>query len=439
MVRKYAAMTLAVALASGMLAACGGEEGPATPEKPPIENKRTGEEPAELVIYGMSNTEEEFNRRWGDDLRQAFPQYTIRYMMNQKGQSLPELITAGQPIDIIFDSIGSAPASLIQNGFQYDITELAQKHDVDLSRFDPAFLDAIRELGGLYGLPVNGGGLVIYYNKDIFDKFGVPYPRDGMTWDELLELSRQVTRSEGGKQYAGFATSVSHMMRMNPLSLPIVNGQSEMAVIDNDGWKRLLQTMIIQPVVQERGYRDLIRERNGLLFTNEFVKDQSVAMFMMNFGLQYAVKEFETINWDMVSVPTFPERPGIGSQPYPNYFFITATSQNKDAAMQVLKYATSDEHVMKESQSGSIPVLRDEQIREAFGAETMFKDKNMKNAVFHNQFAPAYARTIYDDKVIGALSSGIMKVIAGESDLNTALRTAQEEGNKAIREMKVAQ
>ncbi|MBE1445341.1 ABC transporter substrate-binding protein [Paenibacillus sp. OAS669] len=192
-----------------------------TVSKEPAADKST--EKAGLVIYGAAgNTEEEFNNRWGNALRAKFPNYTLHYIVNQKGSTLPELITAGQPIDIIFDSIGGAAGSLIQNGFQYDISELAKKHNVDLSRFEPTFLDATKQLGGLYGLPVNGGGLVLYYNKDIFDKFGVPYPVDGMTWDDLLALSKKVTKNEGGKQYAGFATSVTHPMRMNPMSLDIV-------------------------------------------------------------------------------------------------------------------------------------------------------------------------------------------------------------------------
>ncbi|GAA4847098.1 hypothetical protein GCM10023310_26490 [Paenibacillus vulneris] len=404
--------------------------------KEPAADKST--EKAELVIYGAAgNTEEEFNNRWGNALRAKFPNYTLHYIVNQKGSTLPELITAGQPIDIIFDSIGGAAGSLIQNGFQYDISELAKKHNVDLSRFEPTFLDATKQLGGLYGLPVNGGGLVLYYNKDIFDKFGVPYPVDGMTWDDLLALSKKVTKNEGGKQYAGFATSVTHPMRMNPMSLEIVDKTTLQAAIDNDKWKQFLQTVIVSPVVQDAGYKAFIQEKKGLLFTNDFAKEQNLAMFVMNFGLQYAVKEFETMNWDMVSLPTVKEAPGIGTQPYPNFFFVTASSKYKDAAMEVLKYVTSDEHEMIESKKGNIPVLKNEEIKKVFGQETAFKNKNMKNAVFYNRFASPHARTIYDDKVIGAMESNLKKVIYGEADLNTAFRMAEEEANKAIEEMKL--
>jgi ABC-type glycerol-3-phosphate transport system substrate-binding protein len=440
--RKYFISMLIITFVVGLLAACGSNGNI-------IDNSKTNNtseskdntmsknnEPAELVVYGVSNTEEEFNNRWGDYIRKKFPNYTIKYIVNQKGSSLPELLTAGQPIDIILDSIGAAPSNLIQYEFQYDITELVKKHNVDLNRFEPTFVDAVKQLGGLYGLPVNGGGLVLYYNKDIFDKFGVSYPKDGMTSDELLELSNKMTRNENGVQYAGFATSVMHPMRMNPLSLDIVDKKTQQAAIDNDKWKQFIQTVIINPIVQNPGYKEFVTQKKGMLFTNDFAKDRNLAMFAMNFGLQYAVKEFETLNWDMVSLPTFKDKPGIGTQPYPNFFFITATSKNKDAAMEILKYVTSDEHEMIESKKGNIPVLKNEEIKKVFGQDTLFKNKNMKNAVFFNKFAPPHAKSIYDDKVIGALDGNIKKVIYGEIDLNTAFRTAQEEANKAIEEMK---
>lgn len=391
-------------------------------------------ENVEIVFFGLSNGEEEFNDRWGDSLRKQFPDYKITYIQNGEGQTLHDLITTGQPIDIIFASIGVTASSLIENGFEYDITDLARKHQVDLNRFEPTFLESIKQMGGLYGLPVNGGGLVLYYNKDIFDQFGVGYPSDGMTWDELLDLAKQVTREHEGKQYYGFATSVAHSMRMNPYSLDIVDKQTGKAAIDNDIWRKIMQVMIVEPVVMDEGYLKLFQSRNGGLWTNDFVREQNLAMFMMNFGLQFAVPEFENMNWDMVSIPVFEDNPGVGSQPYPNFFYITATSKHKDAAMEMLKYVTSDEHAMIESRKGNIPVLTNQEIKDMFGEDTIFKDKNMKNAVFYHDFAPPQTKTIYDDIVTRHLNTNMNKVIFGEIDLNTAFRNAIEAANQEIAE-----
>lgn len=56
----------------------------------------------------------------------------------------------------------------------------------------------------------------LFYNKDIFDKFGVAYPKNGMIYEETLDLdlARRVTRSDGGVQYLGFYTGGADRMAM---------------------------------------------------------------------------------------------------------------------------------------------------------------------------------------------------------------------------------
>ena len=35
--------------------------------------------------------------------------------------------------------------------------------------------------------------LAIYYNKDLFDKAGVPYPKDGWTWEDFQDTAVKLT------------------------------------------------------------------------------------------------------------------------------------------------------------------------------------------------------------------------------------------------------
>lgn len=60
-------------------------------------------------------------------------------------------------------------------------------------------MDEVRRTSNdeLYMLPGQNNIQVLFYNKDLFDRFGVAYPRDGMTWGEMLDLSSRITRKEG--------------------------------------------------------------------------------------------------------------------------------------------------------------------------------------------------------------------------------------------------
>lgn len=76
--------------------------------------------------------------------------------------------------------------------------------------------------------------------------------------------------------------------------------------------------------------------------------------------------------------------------------------------------------------------MKSEAVKQAFGQDTPMKDKNIKNAVFYNRPAPATAKTKYDTFVEDAIRGQVTKLITGETDLNTALRTSQEAVNQKI-------
>jgi ABC-type glycerol-3-phosphate transport system substrate-binding protein len=87
-----------------------------------------------------------------------------------------------------------------------DLQPLAKKHGFDFNKFDTKLVDSIKsysDQGQIYYLPYNTLAFALMYNKDIFDKFGVPYPKDNMTWDEAIELGKKLTRTEAGVNYIG--------------------------------------------------------------------------------------------------------------------------------------------------------------------------------------------------------------------------------------------
>ena len=51
--------------------------------------------------------------------------------------------------------------------------------------------------GIMYGLAFLGGGDAIYYNKDLFDNDGVPYPELGTSYEQLLDGAAKMTKRTG--------------------------------------------------------------------------------------------------------------------------------------------------------------------------------------------------------------------------------------------------
>jgi multiple sugar transport system substrate-binding protein len=395
-------------------------------------------EPVTLNFYHNGGIpQEQFNQQFASYINQKMPNVTVNFIPKDKNVSLADMIASGSAnIDIFIDSIGQIGlnGSLIDLGLNYDISDLVKKHNIDLNRFDPNTIDAVKVMGGLYGLPISNSTMVLIYNKDIFDKFGVPYPKDGMTWDELAELSKRLTRFDNGVQYVGYSTSINHYLRMNPLSLVNVDPQTKRATLETDQWKKLIQETLLNPM-QSDAYKTVAEQLNKqwykIPYMDEFSKEKNVAIFSFMYGEH---SWLQGMNYDFAALPSFKDKPKVGAQAYPTYMFITSTSQKKDAAMEVIKLFISDEYQMKQSKEGGITTLKSEQIRQVFGQETQMKDKNIRNAVFYNSTAPATPKTRYDTYVEEQIRTQFSLLLRGQTDMNTALRTAQENVNKKIME-----
>ncbi|RKN84661.1 ABC transporter substrate-binding protein [Paenibacillus ginsengarvi] len=427
-------------VASSLAACSNGGDGAKSSEsgKDAVSTKDITKEPAEVVIYSNNGDPvESFDYRFGNSLRKKFPNWTIKYIQRAgAGTSLDELIASGTKFDIFFQSIGNFEAQAFPAGIQYDMTDLIKSQKLDLSRLDPTVVDAVKQASGgkMYGLPIFTNNFVTYYNKTLFDKFGVPYIKDGITWAEMVDTSKKLTRLDGNTQYFGFTHSPVHTLRLNPLSIPNADLTNDTPTINKDDrWKKYFQTVYLEPM-RVPGYLDGMKKINKIPDINMFVKDQNVGMFGYLSSLIYVwEQEFKSINWDMASFPTIEK--GVGSQSYPVYFGLTNMVRNKEASMEVLKYMLSDEFQTELARKGIMPVLNSDAVKKEIGKESTFKDKNW-NAVYFNKFAPIPAKAGYDADLVNLYVTAGNNIALDKMDVNTALRTAEEEAVKKIQEYK---
>nr|7C1B_A Chain A, Sugar ABC transporter, periplasmic sugar-binding protein [Thermus thermophilus HB8] len=69
---------------------------------------------------------------------------------------------------------------------------------VKLQGVNLTFLNAVRFGGVVYGVPFNKSIQVLYYNKDLLKKHGVPVPA---TLEEFVAAAKKLSRAEGGPVY----------------------------------------------------------------------------------------------------------------------------------------------------------------------------------------------------------------------------------------------
>lgn len=111
-------------------------------------------------------------------------EYVSKVLLSHVARSAPDVITLD----------ASSSAVFIENGVLLDLTPfVAADSEFDLNAFFPNVVDIARRGPKLFAIPGDFTPMVVYYNKAIFDKAGVPYPKSGWTRQEFLETARKLT------------------------------------------------------------------------------------------------------------------------------------------------------------------------------------------------------------------------------------------------------
>ncbi|MDF2661887.1 MAG: hypothetical protein K0Q94_4678 [Paenibacillus sp.] len=429
---KRVRLVLPAILIAAILSACG-SSGKDTEQAGPRVDLNA---PAELSFYAASAsfTEEIFQARIAEPIRKKFPHYTINYV-KPGSVKIADMIATNNVPDIFLYALPEMQEHLLPYGLQYDMTELIKLSGYDLNRFDPAIVQTIRNASGegrLYGLPESVSSDMMFYNKDIFDKFGVPYPRDGMTWDEAYQMSRKLTNFSEGVQYRGVTLFFRTVLTNNSDSLPLIDPKTERAVVNADGWKKQFDNLkrFYELTGMTAGFKPGGDGNSELV---SFYTDKNVAVVVSPLTA-YTRAGFSDLNWDMAAAPTFADRQGVGFQVGPRALFISNTSTVKEQAFQVIAHLLSDEVQLQNNKLGQITSLNNETVRKTFGSDVQaLKGKNVAS-VFHNKIAPTPQLPMLSTNAGKLLGNEFDAVIQGKKDVNTALRSAEETINKAIDE-----
>jgi len=83
-------------------------------------------------------------------------------------------------------------------GAMKELDELIKENNFDLSQFEPGILGMHQYNGKQVSLPRDANIVIMYYNKDMFDKANLPYPKMESTWEEIFPLAQKLTIDKNG-------------------------------------------------------------------------------------------------------------------------------------------------------------------------------------------------------------------------------------------------
>lgn len=397
-----------------------------TPTTPANDSKP--KEPIELTItpFYLSMTDEEFDQILIQPLKAKYPHMTLKVHR----EDIAKLVAAGETPDIVY-AANSRFYVVDELDLPLDLSDYVKSYNVDLSKFASPNIDWIKELGPkgeVYAIPFALNHMAMFYNKDLFDKRGIDEPKNDLTWEEYLDLVRSLTFTEGDTQYrGGLFTTPEILARVR--SLPLVDQQTNKALINNDNIKSILELA--------QAYHNI----PGILVDGKAPAGASfyeglTAMWMNWIPDTVAgiTNNAPQLSFDLVGAPTFRDIPGVTIDPGAQLMVVSKTSKYKEEAFQAIQFFASPEVQTIMNRFSRLTALADENIRKDFLVDLeITKGKNIQGAL---QIKPAKMVTPnpYHVLVASRLNASINEIVSSGKDINTVMREVQEAADKAIQE-----
>lgn len=399
-------------------------------EKPTEEQQKVAD-PVMLTVFqnNISITDQEFNDFIVEPVKKKYPNISLQLIREGNGTKKEDLLAAGSFPDIILSGHGQIP-TFNSLGLIGDLNDLVKSQQFDLTIFESYIVDEIKkygEKGELYALPFSENFSAMFYNKHLFDTYGVTYPKDQMTWDQVMDLAKSLATKSSGNIIAINAGDITQYA--TPLSLPFVDPKTKKAVLATSEWRKVFDSL--------KAFHDL--PGNTYIGAGEAAKAFGEERIGMLAAMGARLGELEKLytdgsklNWDLVSYPSFPEAPGKRRAADIHILGVSAISKKKEAAFQAITAIYSKEAQLAMTRKGRLSSLKDADLKKQFASE--LKSTAGKNiaGIFKATPAPSIPLTEYNDLTKAKLANAFTKFQNGETDANTALREAEELSNQDI-------
>lgn len=263
---------------------------------------------------------------------------------------------------------GGAPPDLFLMNYRFygqfaakDVIEplderIAGSAAIEPADYYPVAMDAFTWGGRQLCLPQNVSSLAVYYNRTLFARYGVPEPKPGWTWNDLLGTATAMTRDAQGRvvratESEGAARRPAvHGVGVEPSIIrlaPFVwsNGGD---IVDDPA--RPTRLDLTGPAARE-ALKNLIdlRPAYGVVPTDEEVEaedDESrfangrLAMLLSSRRATTTFRSITAFEWDVAPLPVYRKQVGVL---HSDAYCMTRGAERKDAAWRFLEFAIAEE------------------------------------------------------------------------------------------------
>ncbi|WP_168120304.1 sugar ABC transporter substrate-binding protein [Paenibacillus sp. HB172176] len=341
--KRKGSILLSLIIAIAMLAGCssnnggnGSSGGESTGENSGSQGGSSGSEAVNFTVPVLPDDLAAFQAVY-EQFSKENPNIKVEFITfpaNQYYEKLRIQLSGG----VQYDLFGGVLDSMIDTGIIEPLDDLIKANNVDVSGFGEMF-ERMKINGHYYGMPYRKSNWMLYYNKDLFDEFNVPYPSDDMTWADFRELAKTMTKGSGqDKTYGAFLHTWPQTWYMQAV-------QAGATIIDKD----------LSPFKQALQFR-LDMEADGSIMKwseqiatgahyNAAFQKGNIAMNLMGDWHVAQLRKAEdegkiSFGWDVVPIPHPEGVEANTSLALPVSLMINKNSKHKEEAFKFIDYMT---------------------------------------------------------------------------------------------------
>ena len=320
--------------------------------------------------------------------------------------------------------MNSGMLSSYTDGFAELTAEDLATAGIDEADFAPGALEILKNDGKLYGIPFDTSTMLVYYNADMLDEFGVPKPGLDWSFDDFEKTTKDATRD--GKY--GFGVGMGDFQWQ---ALPIAKSGTQ--PVTADGTLQLTNPDFVEAATW---YSDLVTEKKvaapvasasetGWGETQYTSGNAAMAVD----GTWNAVGYLDNDNGFTAGMAPLPSgENGSLALVLGSGFGIAKDCANKEAALKVLGSLLNKEQQDYIASTGrSYPARAESQPVYFESLDPAYRDQ--VEEVFEKAFAQLEGQYVTSDwaKVGQYIQPNLVSVYNGQATMESVLETAQQQ------------
>jgi multiple sugar transport system substrate-binding protein len=346
--------TVAAFLAALVLAACGGG-GDKKAASTPATSTTASHTPVTITLWnGFTNRELGVINQAVAAFHTSHPWITVKSVGGINDDKIIAAIRGGNAPDVAQSFTADNTGAFCASGGWIDLKPYMDASKIDASMFPQAVQTYTQYQGKRCALPMLADTYGLYYNKDLFKKAGITAPPKTMS--ELTADAKKLTVRDGDSfKVVGFDPAQGFYENAPAHYGPLfganwVDGDDKSAIAANPGWAEFMQWQ--KGLIDFYGFDKLRRWQAGagdeFSASNAFERGKLAMAIDGEYRTAFIKAEHPDLNYGTAPMPVADSHPELYGAGYVtgNIIGIPKSSSHKDAAWELVKYLTTDEHAL---------------------------------------------------------------------------------------------